>query len=80
MSTKPWPRESTKNPFEAPPTRETKDWWRGAPSFEYVEPDPPKLCKHGRGSCEECGTTVRRDVQHTTEGGRGSVGKLRRGR
>jgi hypothetical protein len=38
-------------------------------------------CKHGEGSCETCGTTDRREVVHTTEGGLGAVGKLReRGR
>lgn len=38
----------------------------------------PTLCKHGVGSCEECGTTNRRDSAHTTKGGRGAVGRLRR--
>jgi len=36
----------------------------------------PTVCKHGEGSCEECGTTNRRDMPHTTVGGRGAVGRL----
>ena len=38
----------------------------------------PTVCKHGEGSCEECGTTNRRDMPHTTVGGRGVVGRLRK--
>ncbi len=37
-------------------------------------------CKHGAGECEECGTTDRRDVLHSTRGGVGSVGRLFRKR
>jgi hypothetical protein len=36
----------------------------------------PTRCKHGLGSCETCGTTNRRDEQHTTKGGRGLVARL----
>ncbi len=40
---------------------------------------PPRTsCKHGAGDCEECGTTDRRDVGHTTIGGQGAVARLRR--
>lgn len=35
------------------------------------------LCKHGSDSCGVCGTSDRRDFVHTTEGGRGSVSRLR---
>jgi hypothetical protein len=38
----------------------------------------PTVCKHGLGSCEECGTTNRRDAVHTTKGGKGTVGRIRR--
>jgi hypothetical protein len=38
------------------------------------------LCKHGKGSCEACGTSNRRDTVHTTKGGLGAVGKLRKRR
>lgn len=33
-------------------------------------------CKHGTGSCEICGTTIRRDHTHKTEGGTGTVGRM----
>lgn len=39
--------------------------------------EPTTKCKHGRGDCEDCGTTSRRDVVHTTRGGRGAVSRLR---
>ena len=42
-----------------------------------VEP-PVTRCKHGRGACEECGTSDRRDALHRTKGGRGAVARLRR--
>ena len=35
-------------------------------------------CKHGKGSCEECGTNDETDAIHTTVGGRGVVGRIRR--
>jgi len=41
-----------------------------------IENPSPTVCKHGEGSCEECGTTNRRDMPHTTVGGRGAVGRL----
>lgn len=34
-------------------------------------------CKHGDGDCDECGTSDRRDVKHTTRGGKGVVGRLK---
>ncbi len=43
------------------------------------KPTPPSLCKHEREECETCGTTVRRDAAHETRGGRGKVGRLKRG-
>jgi hypothetical protein len=36
------------------------------------------VCKHGKGDCEKCGTTNKRDVVHTTRGGVEVVGALRR--
>lgn len=33
-------------------------------------------CKHGLGECEACGTTVRRDLIHSTRCGTGKVGSL----
>ena len=45
-----------------------------------VELPPKTSCKHGPGDCEECGTTDRRDVAHTTIAGRGAVARLRRRR
>lgn len=39
-----------------------------------------RACKHGVLDCQACGTTERRDVLHTTQGGRGVVGRLRSGR
>lgn len=48
------------------------DCWLGTPL-----PPEKVRCKHGKGSCETCGTTNRRDSVHTTEGGLGAVGKLR---
>ncbi len=41
------------------------------------EPPPVTVCKHKRGDCAECGTTDRRDAVHTTQGGRGVVGRLK---
>ena len=38
----------------------------------------PALCKHGRADCLTCGATERRDVVHSTVGGRGVVGRIRR--
>lgn len=50
----------------------------GAPGG-YDSPQPEvTVCKHGKGSCEACGTTNRRDVKHKTTGGKGVVGKLSR--
>ena len=33
-------------------------------------------CKHGKGDCEECGATDRRDATHPTVDGAGVVGQL----
>ena len=38
----------------------------------------PALCKHGHADCLTCGATERRDVVHSTVGGRGVVGRLSR--
>ena len=49
----------------------------GQDMYGWGAPNPsPTVCKHGEGSCEECGTTNRRDMPHTTVGGRGAVGRL----
>ena len=37
--------------------------------------DGATRCKHGIASCEECGTSRRRDARHTTVNGRGKVGE-----
>lgn len=50
-----------------------------APTYDSPRIDPTE-CKHGKGSCGECGTTNRRDAVHRTEGGLGAVGKLRKRR
>jgi hypothetical protein len=39
--------------------------------------DPKTACKHGKGDCDICGTTDRRDVIHKTQGGKGIVGRLK---
>lgn len=45
----------------------------------WVEENPATTsCKHHKGDCEECGTTNLRDALHSTQGGRGVVGRLRR--
>lgn len=46
-----------------------------APTWDSM-PVELTVCKHGKGSCEECGTTNRRDSVHTTEGGRGAIGRI----
>ena len=51
-----------------------------ATAYMVVEIQHTTKCKHGLGDCEECGTTDRRDVLHTTRGGEGRVAKLRRRR
>lgn len=43
-----------------------------------LEVPPSTACKHGRLSCEVCGTSDRRDAVHTTQGGAGKVACLRR--
>jgi hypothetical protein len=53
----------------------------GVDIFGWGRTNPaPTVCKHGEGSCEECGTTNRRDMPHSTTGGLGSIGRLFRGR
>jgi hypothetical protein len=45
---------------------------------QWLDPIPPvTACRHGKGDCARCGTTDRRDVKHSTIGGRGAVGRLR---
>ena len=81
MPTKPWP-----NPpplvdcFSGAgyPNEQVRDGPRGQDIYGWgTVVEPTAVCKHGTGSCEECGTTNRRDVVHTTQGGRGAVGRLR---
>lgn len=71
MIAKRWPRSPGVPDGEAAPS-----------PVAYVDswdPVPTKTsCKHGPGDCEECGTTDRRDVAHTTIDGRGAVARLRR--
>ncbi len=43
----------------------------------HVE-EPRTACKHRSGDCPACGTSNLRDVKHTTHGGVGAVGALRR--
>lgn len=62
-------------PQPPPPFKEAYD------TCHYWPPTPEPMrakCKHGDGDCEDCGTTDRRDVNHTTRGGVGVVGALRR--
>jgi hypothetical protein len=44
-----------------------------------VIPDTTR-CKHGTSDCKKCGTSNRRDVTHSTEGGRGKIARLRKNR
>jgi hypothetical protein len=66
MPTKTWPKLPDP-PFEYP-------------SGTYVDNDSPvpdsTSCKHGKGPCETCGTTNKRDTLHKTGGGKGAVGRL----
>ena len=82
---KPWPRAPrvvdcfSGAPYPSQtPLREGRHGFVYEPSFEYQPEAPPHLCKHGDGSCEACGTTVRRDAPHVTRGGRGVVGRISR--
>jgi len=45
-------------------------------SFDVPSPKPSTACKHGLGECEQCGTSERKDMLHTTTRGVGKVGKL----
>lgn len=46
-----------------------------------VEAEPQSVpCKHGFTDCQVCGATDRRDRPHSTRGGDGAVGRLRRRR
>lgn len=42
----------------------------------FMEQYNDAACKHGRGECETCGTSGRRDVLHQTIGGRGKIARL----
>lgn len=67
--------------------------WVNDPNETYVgcyEPglkDPPLVdhgkygtaCKHGKESCETCGTSIRRDYPHKTSDGKGVIARIRRG-
>ena len=72
------------DPFPTPPTPAHLDYPRGkTPIIEYfpMEVVPPSTaCKHHEHGCEVCGTTDQRDALHTTRGGRGVVGRLKRSR
>ena len=54
------------------------DLGTGCWTYGFIEVPPTTSCKHGAGACEDCGTTDRRDVVHTTRGGRGAVGRIKR--
>jgi hypothetical protein len=80
MSTKPWPNPPLPN---NPPERPLRDTGRkgetGVDIYGWGSPIPDEtVCKHGEGSCGVCGTTNRRDTVHSTKGGRGVVGRIRR--
>lgn len=75
MSAKRWPKAPDVPDGEATPSPGAY----GGARVDSWAPVPPKTrCKHGAGDCEGCGTTDRRDVEHTTIGGRGAVARLRR--
>ena len=65
-------------PFPLPPTPEFLREHGAALDLDLglVEVPTATSCKHGRGGCEECGTTDRRDARHATKGGRGVVARL----
>jgi hypothetical protein len=45
--------------------------------FDWYEPEPENTkCKHGRETCEKCGTNNSRDALHRTKGGKGVVGQM----
>lgn len=83
MATKPWLSPPplvdcfSGRPVHGTPLRDTGlKGETGQDIYGWGTPIPQTVCKHGEGSCEECGTTNRRDVRHTTEGGRGAIGRL----
>lgn len=47
-------------------------WWSD------VVVAPVTKCKHGYYDCETCGTSDRVDALHTTKGGKGAVGRIKR--
>ncbi len=72
----------TRNPWPKVPKIDYPLVWDPQPScWEYGGPQvlqETPLCKHKTGSCETCGTTIRRDTAHITAEGMGSVGVLMR--
>lgn len=46
-------------------------------SWTWEELPQTSACKHGLGSCYECGTTNTRDRIHTTKRGKGVVGRIK---
>lgn len=86
MPTKSWPRppvivdcfSGALYPGSVPLRDAGRKGETGVDMYGWGTPIPDQtVCKHGEGSCEACGTTNRRDVVHTTTGGRGAVGQLR---
>lgn len=71
MSPRPWPKAPHES--DPPDTRTLVD-------YEFKEPVPGvPFCRCGPGQgCERHGTHPRRDVPHSTSGGVGRVGALRR--
>ena len=84
MPTKSWPRppaivdcfSGARYPGQVPLLDGNQVGTLGQDIYGWGTPVPQTVCKHGEGSCEACGTTNRREVVHTTEGGRGAVGRL----
>lgn len=73
MTCPPWPI-APPDPNEPPDTGTVVDGFR----MEPVVAEP--LCRGRLGGCERHGTHPRRDVPHTTQGGKGRVAALREGR
>jgi len=70
MSPRPWPPVQTEPVRPLRLTTIIDDWHDEQPGMT--------LCPCGPGQgCERHGTHPRRDVAHTTRGGRGVVGRLR---
>lgn len=72
MTCRPWPIAPS-DTSEPPDTGTVVDGFRPTP----VVAEP--LCRGWIGGCERDGVHPRRDVPHTTRGGKGVVAKLRGG-